>query len=343
MKVPNWYKRNYILVIILLVAIVLRFIAVKPGYNQYHGDETAIWGSAREMVKNSTLDPGRYDYPATAMSINALSFKLFFIPISWGWYYITHFWDIVDGTVSIFPTEKGAEKIFDIYILGKQGVNPLFWSRYVTAFFGVGTVYLTYVLGKMLFSRKVGLLAALFLTFNYRNVVNSHLALPDIYNSFFLLLSFIASWNLLNKPNRKTYLLAGLTAGFAFSIKYQIFAIFPLMFVQLVLFIKEKYSLKRLFDKGFITSGLVFLLVFLLTNPYFFIRLDTVLVKMNEEFAKYGMGTNTLNLYPLSYFYHIDYGPVLFVFVIIGIFISLIKKPLKSLFLLSVIVNIWKC
>ncbi|TSC63489.1 MAG: Glycosyl transferase family protein, partial [Microgenomates group bacterium Gr01-1014_93] len=208
-------KNNKLLVLILLIAALLRIGAVYPGFNQYHTDEPAIWGSALNMIRHSTLDPGRYDYPATTMLINAFFYKFLFIPLGWIWYYLTHFWDLFDGVIKIFPTEKEMNRVFTLYIIGERGVNAIFWARYVTAFFGVGTVFLTYLLSKKMFSERVGLLAALFLTFNYRNVMNSHLSLPDIYNAFFLLLALIACWNLMQKPSRLAYLLAGIFCGLA--------------------------------------------------------------------------------------------------------------------------------
>lgn len=338
MKITPWFKKNYILVLILVVASILRFIAVKPGYNQYHGDETAIWGSASQMIKLNTFDPGRYDYPATAMLINAFFYKYFFIPISWVKYYLTNINSMLDGTVKFPPTVAEAKRVFGIYIMGVREIHSLFWSRYITAAFGVGSVFLTYLLSKKLFSKKVGLLAALFLTFNYRNVMNSHITLPDIYNAFFILLALVSYWNLYKKQNTKNYLIAGLLAGLAFSVKYQYFAVIPLILVHLKIVFENKFSIKKLLDLKIIMSGFAIILVFLLTNPYFFMNLEIVIGKMQEEFKKYGMGTNTLNLFPISYLYHIDYGPIQLVLVILGLICGLIKKTYKSIFLLSLVI-----
>lgn len=338
MKTRYWFKENYLLLLILFLAIVLRFIAVKPGYNQYHGDETAIWGSASQMLKLNTFDPGRYDYPATAMLINAFFYKIFFIPLFWVKYYLSNIGQLMDGTVRFPPTVAEAQRVFGIYIIGIREINSLFWSRYITAAFGVGTVFLTYLLSKKLFSKKVGLLAALFLTFNYRNVMNSHITLPDIYNAFFILLALISYWNLYKKPVVKNYLIAGLLAGVAFSIKYQYFAILPLILVHLKMVFENKFSIKKLLDLRIIMAGFAIILVFLITNPYFFMNLEIVIGKMQEEFKKYGMGTNTLNLYPLSYLYHIDYGATQFVLVFLGLIVGIIKKTYKSLFLLSLVI-----
>ena len=175
MEIKKLLRKNIILIVILIIAILLRFLAVKPGFNQYHGDETAIWGAALHMVKNSTYDPSRYDYPATTMIINAFAFKTFFIPVSWFKYYVLNFSKVIDGTLNLIPTKLEVNRLFDLYIAGERGVNAIFWARYVTAFFGIGTIFLTYLLSKKMFGKTVGLIAALFLTFNYRNVMNSHL------------------------------------------------------------------------------------------------------------------------------------------------------------------------
>lgn len=341
MRIFGWFKDNFLLIVILLIAIILRFIAVNPGYNPYHGDETAIWGSSIQMVRKDTLDPGRYDYPATTMLINVFFYKYYFIPVSWVGYYLNNLGEIVDGTVKIPPTAAEIKRIFGIYIVGERDINAIFWSRYVTAIFGVGSVFLTYVLAKRMFSHKVGLLAALFLTFNYRNVVNSHLALPDIYNAFFVLLSLITCWDLIEKPSRLKYILAGIATGLAFSIKYQFFSGVPLAFAHLVIVFRNGFNLKKVFDMKIVTAGLCVILIFLLTNPYFFMNIEAVIVKMGEGFLKYGMGANTLNFYPLSYLYHIDYGPAQFALVLMGIVIGITRKTFKSIFLLSILIPIF--
>ncbi len=338
MKILRITKKKYLLVAILLVSAILRFVAVKPGYNPYHGDETAIWGSASVMVKEDTLDPGRYDYPGTAATINAFFYKFVFIPLSWTKFTLSNFWDIVDGKIKIPLIEKEKDKIFATQIIGEREINSLFWSRYITAAFGVGTVFLIYLLGKKMFSEDIGLLTSLFLAFNYKNVVNSHLVLPDIYNAFFFILAMIAFWNLYKNSSAKNYLLAGIAAGISFSVKYQSFVFLPLLLIHLAISFKNGFSLKKLFGIYAIVSAFSIILIFLITNPYFFINIEYVFTKMNEEFIKYGMGTNTLNLFPYSYLYHIDYGPVLSFIVILGTLSAVFKDKFKSVFLLSAIV-----
>lgn len=329
-------RKNYPLVIILIIASLLRFVGTNPGYNQFHSDQGITYSAATSMIKNGNLDPLRYDYPALVPLINYLFFKVIFIPLSWTKYYLTHIPEIIDGVVQIPMVPLEAKKILQVFILGEREINALFWSRYVTALFGLGNVFLTYLLTKKLFNKNTGLIAAFLLTFNYKHVVNSHLGLPDIYNAFFLLLVLLLAIKLWEKPTTRNYLLTGIAVGLSFSIKYQIFAFFPFVLVHVyVSLANAKVDFKKLFNPAFFMGVLCIPLVFLILNPYHFLYLDDVVKIVKGVSGKYGMGTKSLNLYPFSYFYHIDYGPLELVAVFIGLGIALKKFAKKTFIFLS--------
>lgn len=327
---------NKLLVAILIVAAILRLGGTKPGYNQFHADEGITYSAAVSMIKNGNLDPLRYDYPALVPAINYIFFKTIFIPLSWGRYYLENISKIVDGVIHIPIAPLEAKKIFQIFVLGERNVNALIWGRYVTALFSLGNVFLTYLLAKRLFNKKVALISAFLLTFNYRHVVNSHIGLPDIYNSFFILLSFLAAVSIWKKPILKNYLLGGIIAGLSFSIKYQIFAIFPILTAHIFQATQDKKIIfKRLINLKIIMLLLFVPLVFLLINPFHLLNLEEMLVIMKYVALKYGMGVNRLNLYPFSYLYHIDFGSLEFVLMFVGLGIAIIKKYFQKSLLLS--------
>ncbi|MEK7526495.1 MAG: glycosyltransferase family 39 protein [Patescibacteria group bacterium] len=318
-------KRN-LLIIVLLVATVLRFGGVYPGYSRFHSDEPIIYGTAVDMIRNKNLNPGRYDYPGPAIYLNYIAYRVFFIPVSWLKFYVINIDKIVDGIIKLPLSFHDKKRIFQVEILGNREVNAMYWGRYLTAAFGVGNVVLIYVLGKKLFNRNVGLIAALLLTFDFRHVTNSHIGLPDIYNSFFLLLSLIATVSLWKQESRKNYLLAGLAMGAAFATKYQVFSIFPFALVHLLLAFKSgKFSLKKLFRLEAFMAGFVALLVIFLTNPYFFIEIEKAVGWTVDVSRKYAMGISRVNLFPLSYLYNYDFGPILFVVTIVGIVFMFLK------------------
>lgn len=338
LKIKELIKTNSILVIILILAASLRFIGLNPGFNQFHPDEGISYSSAVEMIRFK-FDPKRYDYPALVPAINYFSFNLFFIPINWVNFYITHFDDFKNGNVS-FPLTKNEErKIFQENILGHREINALFWGRVVTAVLGLGGIFLTYLLGKNLFNKKVGLIAAFLLTFNFKHAQNSHIGLPDIYNSFFLLLSLLLTLYLWKKGSLKSYLLAGFGIGLFFSIKYQIFAFFPFLFVHFLNSVeKNKIHFKKLIRPALFMALIVTLITFIVINPHFFINLDKAVKAITGVSQKYAMGRNQLNLYPLWYFYHIDYGFLELLVAGFGIIVALKKYLKKATILLSILV-----
>lgn len=339
-KLFSLVKKEKLLVSILILAAVLRFSGTNPGYNQYHSDEPIIYGTAVQMLKNGNLDPGRYDYSGVPIYINYLLFRFFFIPITWVGYYLTYLPEIIDGLIHIPIPSLEVKRIFQLYILGDREINALFWGRYVTALFGLGNVLLVYVLGKRLFGKKVGLIAAFLLAFNFKHVVNSHITLPDIYNSFFLLLAILSSFNLWNNPSRRNYLLAGVATGLSFAAKYQIFGILPFGLVHFFLSIKKgKIDIKNLFfNPNFLMSVLFVPLIFFLTNPYFFTNLEEAFKWLTDVSRKYGMGRKKVNLFLLSYAYRIDYGGPELLVILMGMVVMLRNSLKKALFLLSPII-----
>lgn len=323
-----------LLILILVIAAILRFGGIYPGHNIYHADEPIIYGTAVNMLKSGNLDPGRYDYPATTIFINFVIFKIIFVPLFWIKYLITNVPSIVDGLVSF--DEESKKRILNTAILGNRNVNALFWSRTITAIFSLGNVLIIYLVGKEFYNKQVGLIAALLLAFNFKHVVNSHLALPEPYNSFFLLLSLFMSLRLLKVPTQKNYLLAGLITGLSVATKYQVYALLPLLTAHLLVSINGfKPDFKQLFGRKVIISMLLIPLVFLLLNPYFIINYEVALNWVTRVSLKYQMGRNNINLFLLSYMQHLDYGVPMLLAVLFGLIIAPFKKPKKTLVILG--------
>lgn len=334
-------KNNWILILILIIASLFRLLGTRYGYPPYHSDEGISYFAGISMVRNDNLDPLRYDYPTTVPLINFVFFKLIFIPIWWLFYYVNSIPQIIDGYLKLPLTEDvyGFTLFWKIY--GQYDLNVLFWGRIVTALFGIGCVYLTYLLGKILLNRTVGYISAFLLAVNYRHVLNSHIGLPDIYNAFFLLLSYISAMRLREKPNIKNYLLAGLFLGFSFSTKYQLFSLIPILFVHTELSLKAvslKDKIKVFFNPKIFVSVLVMLLIFILINPYHLIKYEETLAWVGSVSLKYGVGMNTFFTYPFVYLYQIGMGKIVSIFAVVGIIALTIKEKRNCLFLLSVLI-----
>lgn len=322
--------KNKILIIILLLGLFVRIVGIYPGHPPTHPDEPMSFGSAIEMIVNKDLNPRRFDYPAGVPLFHYIFFKTFIIPFLFIKTLLTSPGIIIDS----FQTGTNFIKLNPDMIIGYNGIVLLFASRFFTAFLGALSVFLVYKIGEKLFNKSIGIFSAFFLVFNYRHVLSSHLALSDIPNSFFVLVAFYACVLLLEKNTLKRYLLVGFCIGLSVSMKYQIFALFPFLLVQLLLTIKHR-DIRYLFHKNFIIALLLIPLVFVLLNPYLLLNLETALPVIEIVSRRYGVGANKFNHFALFYLYKWGITAIPFFLIIFGMILMTFKNIKKSIFLFS--------
>lgn len=338
---PSMKINTILFSIILSLAVILRFVGINPGYPPYHSDDGISYSAASEMIVNGNLDPLRYDYPIMTPLTNYIAYQSFFIPIEWSKFLIRN---VSNYPVGYLEIPNDSEKLHDFFYrvtLGDRWINALFWGRYVTATVGVLVVILTFLLTRRLYSTKAGLLGAFFVAINYRHVLNSHLGLPDIYNSFYLLLSFWFTLNVFEKPTNKNYFWSAIFAGLSFSTKYQFFAFTPLLFAHLINTFKQKNNilrLKFLFKPMAIMIPVIIAVLFVVLNPYHLIKLEETKAWLSSVSGKYRTGRMEFDFFPYSYLYHFGLGKIISVISLIGIFVSFYYKKLNTLFILSVII-----
>lgn len=322
-------KKNWVILVILFAALLIRLVGIKPGFPTIHPDEeAATYGTALEMVFNGDLNPRRVDYPAGVPLIHYFLYRIFFIPVSLIRVFISQ------------PAQLFKIKDFRELIFGAHNVNAYYWSRYISALFGAGAVWLTYLVGKRMFGKKAGLLAAFLVAFNYRHALSSHLALTDIYNSFFTLLSFYATLLLGEKDSRRRYLLAGLCCGLCFSVKYQFFHFFPFILVHIYWALKRK-NLKLIWRKELLGAIIICIAVFIIINPYFFVNINKTIEVIKWVGMRYGMGKKQFLFYPLFFLYHWGISPLISLMVLFGVSIGLFLYPFYSFLLLSFIIPLF--
>ncbi|MEK7100456.1 MAG: glycosyltransferase family 39 protein [Patescibacteria group bacterium] len=331
---------SIIFVIILIIAVLLRFIGINPGYPPYHSDDGITYSSATSMIVNGNLDPLRYDYPIMTPLTNYIVYQGFFIPIEWSKFLIRNYLNYPTGYLEIPKDNTKFHDFFYRVVLGDRWINALFWGRYVTALVGVLVVLITFLITRRLYSTKAGLLSAFFVAINYRHVLNSHLGLPDIYNSFFLLLSFWFTINVFEKPTNKNYFWSAIFAGISFSTKYQFFAFTPLLIVHLINSFKEKNfknKIRFLFKPMAIMIPVIIAVLFVILNPYHLIKLDETRTWLSSVSGKYRTGRMIFDFYPYSYLYHIGIGKLVSILSLLGVFVAFHYKKLNTALLLSVI------
>lgn len=119
--------------------------------------------------------------------------------------------------------------------------NVIVFGKVLGMLFGAGCVYLTYMIGREIFDKRVALVSALFLAFIPAFFFFSSRMLSGVPSLFFMLLSVYFFIN-------KRYFLTGLFAGIAFLTRFlELFAFFVILALFLVHFRKEKNFLMNLF------------------------------------------------------------------------------------------------
>ncbi len=323
-SIINQLRKRPELALLLLVGYYLRVQGINPGYLA-HGDEL-MYGEAVYMILNKTLgmEPQVLGYypPLIAWLMLAL-FLIIFIP-----------------STALLQQTFILKNIF-----GKNWSNALYWGRFITVIFSCGAIALTYFLFLRVFkSRLVAFLSSLFVTINYRLILNSKIGFLDIYNVFFLLLAILAIINLFQNPNTKNYILTSIAICLSFLVKYQIYAVVLFGIVHFFISLKIADNNSRKFLRYFLNRGVVIgggLAIFTVTisHYYHFQHWEKVRGMYEYQALKYGMGVNILNIFPISYLYHTMLGPLLSITAIIGIFIGLAQKKYRvyTLFLLVIL------
>lgn len=144
-------------------------------------------------------------------------------------------------------------------------------ARVFSAIIGIGCVYGIYLLGKVLYNKRVGLIAALLLSINIFHITYSQEARPYVLLVFFTIISFYRLVLYIKKPSLKNALLFGLFAGLIINAHFvgliTVFAQFLLLLFILLITPKEE---KSTFFKLSFYSGITAFLVMLPTYRLFF-------------------------------------------------------------------------
>ncbi len=130
------------------------------------------------------------------------------------------------------------------------------WAfRLPSAIFGIASIYLLYLLGKSLYEKKVGLLAALLLAVNSNHVYISRIGLQESYVIFFILLTIYAVIRTTKNP--RFFLLVGASLGLGLLTKYTAIILIPLCLVYLLIYNRGLFK-SRFFYFG---AGIALLIV----------------------------------------------------------------------------------
>ncbi len=219
---------RYLLIAILIVATVLRIVNL--GVGDVTGNDETLYA----FRSVGMLDFNEAEFQTT--------------PLEWQdpniqWWTALSFHD---HPPLVFVIQNLFMKVF--------GENT-FAFRLPSAILGIFSVYLLYLIGTQLFSKKVGLIAAAIMAITVNHVYISRIGIQESYVIFFLLL---ASYLFFKALENERYLLwTGAAIGFGILTKYNVFILAPIFLTYLVIF-KRSYFAKKSFWLGALLALLIF-------------------------------------------------------------------------------------
>ena len=197
----------------------------------------------------------------------------------------------------------------------------IFASRLVSVIFGILSIIITFYFGKEIYNKKIGLIAALFVTFSSIEIAWSRQARMYAQFQFFYLLSLYLFYKFINNKSLKYFILALILT--ISTILSNILG-FSLILIYFVYFILNFKDFKFIFTKKF----LIPIFVFLIPIGYLIIK----------NFWNYSY--IYIN-YFLKYIYFLRFShEILFYFSLVGILVSLKEFKKSSFLFISFIVPI---
>ena len=156
---------------------------------------------------------------ATAADIPHLQLDIKFYNYGTFYFYLVSLAHTVGRGWGLIPTTPNGYDAFSPQAAPEQAALFL-TGRIVTALLGTATIAVIYFLGRRLYGRKAGLLAALLYAVTPIAVQHAHFLTVDVPATFFVSLALLWAARLLTRQTWADYVLAGIWVGIAAATKY---------------------------------------------------------------------------------------------------------------------------
>ncbi len=211
----------FVLAAIVIVALVLRLHGINwDGGHGYHPDERDIYFRSECMYRALTNDPNAatcgylVDNPDTKLGLGGLLylFDADRSPLNPHWFPL--------GSILIYALVFVRSVMEPFTDMG--GLDMRYAGRTLSALADVGSVLMVFVLGRRLYGRNVGLLAAGLTALAVVHVQHSHFYRPETFTVLLTLASIWATFRMVEKRRLKDSVLLGLILGLALAPKVNV-------------------------------------------------------------------------------------------------------------------------
>lgn len=230
------------LVLVLAAGLAMRlwYLGYDPGPNRFW-DERFSFDNVRQLLESGSLEPANGYYPLLSYLPQTLALR-----------------------ASAALERATGDPGLAIYDGGRFTAHAYLLSRGVQALWGVATIWLTFLVGRRLFSDPVGLVAATAVAFSPGLIHASAVFKPDAPLVLAVLLTFWWSLAAVRRPTAGRYAVAGGGVALAMSTKLTGgLAALPLILVTALRCRREPRRLLWL-----TLAGAAALILFVLLNPY---------------------------------------------------------------------------
>jgi 4-amino-4-deoxy-L-arabinose transferase-like glycosyltransferase len=311
--------------IAILLGIGMRFYGLKWGLPyHFHSDEHLV-ASFTEKLR-------------TAESITQLLHpdRLFFLYSPFLMYLLIALVTVASFFHSFSHTDAGSLTLY--FLLG----------RCLVVCFSSLTLIMVYQLGKRLFTKSIGMLAAVFLAFTVLHIRDSHFYLPDVPMTFFVVLTVFFAAGIMEGKGIKSYILTGVFAGVGIATKQTALMVFPVILAAHIIgtfknqqvpsnSIKKvilSYQFWGLLLAPFLIAGITFLLLdpFVLINPQKFLEVShqtAMFVKGIRQHNWTFQFTGTKISYWFTNLLYFGMGPLLELVSLIGVLWAIVNGVLR--------------
>ena len=250
----NKSKSFFIILAVMSIAVILRVCGIRWGlpnelhYYSYHPDENMVLAAATKVNPfDGNFDPGFYNYGSFYIFIVSIGIVIATLT---GWVNLN--WDDLGANIG---------QVSNMYLTG----------RITAVLMGIATVYFVYVLGKKAYSKRIGILAALFMAILPIHVMHSKFMAVDVPSTMLATVALIFAIRLSEGCRLRDYIFAGIFAGLAAGTKYNagLVLIAPLV---MHLYTSKSNPLLRLFDPKLIGMAACAVIGFIIGTPGVFIN-----------------------------------------------------------------------
>ncbi|MBT4496585.1 MAG: phospholipid carrier-dependent glycosyltransferase [Gemmatimonadetes bacterium] len=252
--------------ILLTLSLGVRIYGVHHGYPVLvSGDERPVCKNGLRFLVLNTLEPEHFNYPELYSYLFGGALYLYYLAGG--------LWQLGD-----LSSSAGFTWFFD-------PVEVALVGRLLSLLMGVGTVAVTFLIGRRAYGERVAAGAALFAAFSSLLIQQSRFALPDVTMTFFASVASLFLIGIAQRGDRLSYLTAGFFIGLATSTKYNGGMLLCGLLASHLVHPRSRPDWKGILNLGILLALGALLLGFLLGSPYWLLSFSKYYQALRYEQA----------------------------------------------------------